>query len=179
MNNPLTLLLATVCLLVGHTVLAEEFLSQQAFLEQAFEHQPATSQTLWLKPEQKQAIEAILAHPYKGLRVRYWQSADQANHRSAWILEEIGKEQPITVGIVIDELQIRSVSILAFRESRGWEVKYPFFTDQFVGQQLNNDQQLSQSVDGITGATLSVRAVTAVARVALYLAGQRQTASIH
>ncbi len=68
--------------------------------------------------------------------------------------------------------RIERVEVLAFRESRGWEIRYPFFTSQFSGLTLAPDGYLSQSVDGITGATLSVRAVERVARLALWLDAQ-------
>ena len=67
------------------------------------------------------------------------------------------------------------VRVLEFRETRGWEVRYPFFTDQFSGAHLSNgqrDAQLDQQIDGITGATLSVRAVTRAVQAALYLSAQ-------
>ena len=62
--------------------------------------------------------------------------------------------------------------VLAFRESRGWEIRYPFFTEQFSGLTLADDGYLSGPVDGITGATLSVRATEKVARLALWLDAQ-------
>ena len=48
-------------------------------------------------------------------------------------------------------------------------MRYPFFTDQFVAARLQSDERLDRSIDGITGATLSVGAVTRIARVALVL----------
>ena len=69
----------------------------------------------------------------------------------------------------MDEGAIDNVQILEFRESRGWEVKYPFFTDQFADARLGPDTRLDRRVDGITGATMSVNAVTRIARVALLL----------
>jgi len=97
--------------------------------------------------------------------VRYW-SRDE---RTAWILEEIGKTEPITTGIVVDKGAIARISVLIYRESRGWEVRYPFFTDQFKGATLNSTHELDRNIDGISGATLSVRALTRLARVALLL----------
>ncbi|WP_373098012.1 FMN-binding protein, partial [Zhongshania sp.] len=101
--------------------------------------------------------------------------------KTAWILEEIGKEMPITIGVVVDldsadgkSLAVSRVDILAFRESRGWEVRHDFFTEQFKGAVLVRDDILSQHIDGITGATLSVRAVKQVARIALLLADEVQ-----
>ena len=48
----------------------------------------------------------------------------------------------------------------------------PFFTEQFSGLTLADDGYLSAPVDGITGATLSVRATEKVARLALWLDAQ-------
>jgi len=102
------------------------------------------------------------------LRVRYWYKGE----RSAWILEEIGKEEPITAGIVIDKGKIERVEVLIFRESRGWEVRHDFFTEQFEGAKLRKDGELNRAIDNITGATLSVRALTKLARLALYFHNQ-------
>ena len=86
-----------------------------------------------------------------------------------WILEETGKEQPITTGLVVEGQALADVRVLVYRESHGWEVKYPAFTDQFRGLKLTNDHLLTARIDGISGATLSVRALTKLARVALLL----------
>jgi hypothetical protein len=99
------------------------------------------------------------------VRVRYW----ARGARTAWILEEIGKTQPITTGIVVDQGAIARIAVLVYRESHGWEVRYPFFTTQFKGATLSGTHQLDRSIDGISGATLSVRALTRLARVALLL----------
>jgi hypothetical protein len=74
----------------------------------------------------------------------------------------------------VNENALESIRVLAFRESRGWEVRYPFFTDQFSGIQLTPDRQLDRTVDGISGATLSVRALKKLARLALYLHQQTE-----
>ena len=110
-------------------------------------------------------MEHILGHAPSGMRVRYWQDQE----RTTWILDEIGKELPITTGIVIDHNGIERVRVLIFRESRGWEVRHDFFTDQFRGARMNNKGDLDRNIDGISGATLSVRAVEKLARVALLL----------
>jgi len=137
----------------------------EAFLEEVFDGTVPEPAVVWLTGARKQAIESILGHPYSSLRVRYW----LADARSAWILEEIGKDQPITVGMVINNGQIERVKVLVFRESRGWEIRHPFFTDQFRQADLDADLQLDRQIDGISGATLSVRAVKKIARMALFL----------
>ena len=136
-----------------------------AFIAEVFGDNVPKAEVLWLNKDLKNTIADILDHSYKGLRVRYWRQ----NSRTAWILDEIGKDKPITTGIVIKDDRIERVRVLIFRESRGWEVRHTFFTDQFVNAGLKKDTQLDQTIDNISGATLSVRAVTKLARIALLL----------
>jgi uncharacterized protein with FMN-binding domain len=85
------------------------------------------------------------------------------------VLEEVGKELPITVGVVVDNSYIKSLRVLTYRENRGGEVATPAFTDQFMDVALEDNGTLDASIDGISGATLSVRALTRLAGVALFL----------
>ena len=150
-------------LLLSSVTHAEQYMTQEAFLSEVFGESVPKSDTLWLNDALKHTAKAVLSHDYAGLRVRYWREGN----RTAWVLKEIGKERPITIGVVIKGDAIERVAILEFLESRGWEVKYPYFTEQFDGVALQESYQLNRSVDGITGATLSVRAVTKVARLCL------------
>jgi hypothetical protein len=159
----LLILLQTVTVFAG-----DDYPSQEEFLREAFNGATPETAVIWLKGSIKDTAAEILGHPYPGLRIRYWGEAG----RTAWILEEIGKVKPITVGLVIDDAGLDKIRVLAFRESRGWEVRYPFFTDQFTGIGLNDDNELNRSIDGISGATLSVRALEKLARLALYLHAQ-------
>ena len=140
------------------------YLTDQDFLSETFNNEIPKSKVIWMKGELRQSVADILGHSYAGLRIRYWQD----ENRSAWILEEIGKTEPITFGIVISEDKVERVKVLAFRESRGDEIRHPAFTQQFKQVTLD-DNQLDRHIDGISGATLSVRAMTKVVRLALYL----------
>jgi len=124
---------------------------------------PATS-VLNVAGDVKSRAKSIMAHSFSESRVRYWKQGN----RSVWILEEIGKTQPITTGLFVENGRIKSVEILIYRESHGWEVSKPFFTKQFSSASLKNGDRLSAEVKNIAGATLSVRAVTKLARLALY-----------
>ena len=152
---------------VGANSQHTEYQSQQDYIQERLQHLPK-AKVYWLNAEDKATIESILAHPYAKLRVRYWQAGQQ----SIWILEEIGKEMPITVGIHVNQSAIANIRVLTYRESRGDEVRHDFFTDQFNQARLSADNQLDKHIDGITGATLSVRALTKLARIALYLSEQ-------
>ncbi len=147
---------------------AEVYKKPETFLQEAFNQQVPEPGLVWLVGDTGKKVEAILGHPPDALRERYW--AKQG--RSAWILEEVGKSRPITVGVVIRKHRIERLDVLIYRESRGWEVRYPVFTDQFRQASLAENGKLDVTIDGITGATLSVNALTRLARVALYLDSQ-------
>jgi len=138
--------------------------TDQDFLTEVFNNSVPKSKVVWMKADLASTVAELLGHKYAGLRIRYWRN----EQRSAWILEEIGKEKPITFGIVVAEGKIENIKVLAFRESRGGEIRHPAFTQQFKLVQLD-DMQLDRNIDGVSGATLSVRAMTVVARLALYL----------
>ncbi len=139
--------------------LAQQFISQST-------NPQLQKQYLWLTPQIQAQIQAILGHRYPKIRLPYWQH--QNKNTFIWVLEEKGKDLPITVGIVIKDQKIDQLRILKFRESRGWEVKYPSFTQQFNHAQIKQNQ-LSKQIDGISGATLSVNAVKKLAKLALIL----------
>ena len=144
---------------------AEEYLSMEQFLTQVFGESVPAAQKMWVSKEQREVATEQFGLGRPSMRVRYWLEGD----RSAWILQEIGKEKPITIGVGLRAGQVETVRILAFRESRGWEVKYPYFTEQFTGATIDAEQRLDRRIDGITGATMSVDAVQKVVRWALYL----------
>lgn len=127
---------------------------------------PVSWQTLWVSKTLREDLSRILGRSFAGLRIRYL-GHDQ---RTAWIFEEIGKELPITVGVTVGHKGIEDVTILEYRETRGGEVRYPFFTEQFIGASLTDAsaRTLDTDIDGITGATLSVRALNKIARMALF-----------
>lgn len=156
------------CLLLGATpplAARGTYQTPEDFVAEAFGGEPPPAEKLWLRGDLKSTIEQILGRPYGKLRLTYWLKAD----RSAWILEEIGKEELITTGFVVGSGGIERVRVLIFRESRGFEVRYPAFTRQFEGAHLATDSKLDRHIDGISGATLSVAALTKLARLALLL----------
>ncbi len=136
----------------------------EQFITQALGEIPK-AKVLWLKKEDKALIADILSHQFNRLRIRYWKLADN----TVWVLDEIGKEKPITIGVHIKNKQIITLKVLTFRESRGDEVRHEFFTKQFNLAKLTDDNRLTHHIDGITGATLSVRALTKTARLSLWL----------
>ena len=153
-----------------HAVAGSPYQSPEEFLGEVFAGEPPSPGVVWLRGEVKETVGAILGHAYPGIRIRYWGE----DRRTAWILEEVGKTKPITVGLVVNNNGLESIRVLAFRESRGWEVRYPFFTKQFTGIGLTANKELDRHIDGISGATLSVRALKKLTRMALFLHQQTE-----
>jgi hypothetical protein len=149
--------------LVSPVLFAAEIVHQAPaeFLEEQLpDCRPAA---LWLDRALRAEAEALLERPYAGARVRYCEQ----DGRTAWILDEIGKTEPITTGIVIDGGRVEQVRVLVFRESRGGEVHRDAFTRQFRRATLDEHHRLDRTIDGITGATLSVWALNRQVRLAL------------
>lgn len=139
--------------------------TQTEFLARAFSDSQPQPKVAWLSGERKSTVQQLLGHDYPALRLRYWCQ----NERSAWVLEELGKDLPITVGIIVDKDYIKSLRVLTYRENRGGEVATPSFTDQFNHRTLQENGTLDTKIDGISGATLSVKALTRLATIALFL----------
>lgn len=158
------------CLLPFSVLGKGVYMTPEAFLAESFSPAQPQIESLWLTDDIRDGAKQILNHAYPGLRIRYWHASEGASQRTAWIMNEVGKTRPITIGITIVGDQIERVRILEFRESRGAEVRMGFFTRQFVGLSLlPPKRQLSENIDGISGATLSVKAVKKTARFALFL----------
>lgn len=136
---------------------------QNNYLENVFGDTVPASKTLWLKGDLKKQVAGILQHTPGFLRARYW--SDGTTY--VWVLDETGKTQAITFAVRVAADHIEGFQVLAFRESRGWEIKHDFYTEQFIGAGVNDDLTLNKPIDGITGATLSVRASKKVAQIAL------------
>lgn len=126
---------------------------------------PPKPEVVWLTPALQARIQETLGHPYRQARLRYW----RANDTVAWILDEIGKEFPITAGFVVRDGKLQDARVLIYRESRGGEIQQSSFLRQFDGAALADDRHLTQRIDGITGATMSVDAMQRMAKTALLL----------
>lgn len=162
--RPLLLLALLLCSAVSVQARGT-YQTAEDFIKEAFAGEIPPAQRLWLSGELGVTYREVMQEQPPQLRLRYWRDGP----RTAWILQAIGKEHPITAGFVIEKGKLKRTRVLVFRESRGWEIRYPFFTRQFRNAGLDGQQRLDVSIDAITGATLSVRAMRNMARMALLL----------
>ena len=166
LSAPLVLMLLLLSIWAPARADDQVYESPEQFLQEAFPDHVPKPAVLWLTQPIQNDLKAILGHPPSQLRERYWTDGQ----KTAWILEEIGKEEPITAGFVIGpDGRIQMSRVLIYRESRGMEVRYPAFLRQFKGIGLTPKRFLDRDIDGISGATLSVRAMQNMARAALYM----------
>lgn len=87
--------------------------------------------------------------------------------------EEIGLYKPITFLVKVGtDHKVDAVHVMVYRESRGGEVRRRRFLTQYDGKSVRNPIRINRDIIGITGATLSVRAMNAGVKKALAVVGQ-------
>lgn len=143
----------------------DTYYTQQQIQADVFGGEAISSGVIWLTPERKQAIYEVTGQSLTQARIRFQEGAG----RRLWVLSEIGKEKPITFAVITATGEIERMEVMVFREVRGDEIRLPQYTAQYQGQVLTADGDLSQPVDGISGATYSVRSMKKVAKLALLL----------
>jgi Na+-translocating ferredoxin:NAD+ oxidoreductase RnfG subunit len=79
-----------------------------------------------------------------------------------------GKDQPITFLVATDTAdRLRDIDILVYREPYGGEVAYDAWRRQFRGKSVDDQLEVGRDIRSISGATISVNAVTLGVRRAL------------
>ena len=113
----------------------------------------------WLTDEQRDAIGKICHQTIDEKRITFYVGKKNGQAMGAMVIDHIiGKSFPITFMVVLNpDGTVRAVEIMIYREPRGWEVRYKSFLRQFSGRNAASD---FREINSITGATLSVRAVT-------------------
>jgi hypothetical protein len=127
------------------------------------------------EPAQREAVQSRLgwAVPEEEF---VFHRATQGGRDLGWalVLEEKGRFKPITFLVhVAPDLSVSSVIVMVYRESRGDAVRRPRFLKQFEGRAVADPLRLNRDVVGISGATLSSRALAAGVRKALVLTDAR------
>ncbi|MEE9431778.1 MAG: FMN-binding protein [Melioribacteraceae bacterium] len=78
------------------------------------------------------------------------------------ILDNVkGKVKPITFLVLFkNDLTVSSVEIVKYREEHGGEVENKSWLSQFSNKSFQSPLKLDEDIDGISGATISVKAIT-------------------
>ena len=94
--------------------------------------------------------------------VYFWQVFENDSLAGIAMLDNVyGKSMPITFLTLFDHSgEIISVRIVKYRESIGGEVESSYWLGQFVGKTGDDEFKVGQEIDAISGATISVHAIT-------------------
>lgn len=136
------------------------YLTKKEALEIAFPGADAIDkERKWLTDEQKTAIAKLSLLEISENRFNFYVGKKDGKPMGYMLIDHIvGKSFPITFMTVLNvDGTVRDVEILVYREPRGWEVRFPSFMSQFFGMNAGSD---FRDINSITGATLSVRAIT-------------------
>ncbi|PCI51838.1 MAG: FMN-binding protein [Alphaproteobacteria bacterium] len=143
----------------------ENYLKAEDYISAALGRQPEKPGIIWITKDIKPHIRKILRKKVFPLRYRYYRHGN----RTVWILNVVGRTMPITTGITIEDSKIIDLTVLTYRESRGSEIRFPAYSNQFNNVELDEKLRLSKPINGISGATMSTNAMKKASRLALYL----------
>lgn len=88
----------------------------------------------------------------------------------AIIQHTIGKHKPMSYMVGVDpDGEVMNVEVLVYRESRGAEVRKKRFNYQYQGKDVYDPIRINRDVINISGATMSVRSMSAGVKRALVL----------
>lgn len=80
----------------------------------------------------------------------------------AFVQNTIGKHKPMTYMVGVDaQGLVSNVELLVFREARGSEVRTKRFNVQYEGKSVLDPVRINKDIINISGATMSVRSMTA------------------
>lgn len=84
--------------------------------------------------------------------------------------EEMGKHGPIKLAVGLDSRgTVRDLAVMQYQEVRGRPVREDAYLRQYIGKNAESPLKLGEDIRGLTGATFSSRAVTAVTKRAAVL----------
>lgn len=111
---------------------------------------------------QKEKIRSTWDYSPPGkVTVYFGRDAEEALKAACVVVHQQGKEGPMRVAVgVRPDGKVLRVIILSYEEERGKPVAEIAFLRQFEGKDASSALELGKEVDGISGATLSSRAVT-------------------
>jgi thiamine biosynthesis lipoprotein len=159
----LTLALVACLSAVAVPAPSEVFLTEEQALHLAFPDADRVERVLVaLTAAEREAIGAKIA-PREAPRTfrRFVGRKGDEILGYAVIDDALGKSEPITYMVAVDpSLHVRRVEILAYRESRGGEVRQDGWRSQFQGKDSASPLRVGSDIRNVAGATISCRSVT-------------------
>jgi Na+-translocating ferredoxin:NAD+ oxidoreductase RnfG subunit len=143
---------------------AEVYLTEEDALKLMFpQSERIRKEVLKLSSEKKLQIEERIGwkFPEESFEVYVGETGTQINGY-ALVQNTIGKHKPMTYMVGVDSTgHVLNVELLVFREARGSEVRTKRFNVQYEGKTASDPVRLNKDIINISGATMSVRSMTA------------------
>ena len=144
---------------------AKVLVTPEEAVREAFAGAPAEKHTDYLDAAQTAAIAKLAGSPPSSrIIISYRASKDGRPLGTAYLETHIVRTLPESILVVLDpQGRISKVEILSFDEPDQYRPK-PRWMEQFAGRTLDPELSLSKGIRGVTGATLSSRAITEAVR---------------
>lgn len=144
--------------------MAEVFLSEEEAVKLMFPKSERIKKDILRVPtDKKMAIEERIGwkFPEDAFEVFIGETGTQVDGY-ALVQNTIGKHKPMTYMVGVDAHgRVSNVELLVFREARGSEVRTKRFNAQYEGKTVLDPVRINKDIINISGATMSVRSMTA------------------
>jgi hypothetical protein len=165
MKRRVVALLAGALMLPGAPVRADVILTEKAALERAFPGQQPARRTLYLTAEQTAAVQKAARSRMPSAVVTVWEArAGDAVTGRAYLDTHVVRTMPETVMAVVDPAGgLRMALVLQFGEPPDYLPRERWLTT-LSGKALDDELWPGRGVHRVTGATLTVQALTEAVR---------------
>ena len=140
------------------------YLTEEQALKKAFPDADTLWSEVWTPtPIERRRIERRLGWRLEEPNFTIFQATKDGQHRGyAVVANQIGLYKPITFIVKVkSDHRVGGVWVMVYRESRGGQVKRQRFLTQYKNKDVDHHIRLNRDIIGISGATLSVRALNA------------------
>jgi hypothetical protein len=145
-------------------MMAEVYLTEEEALKLMFPKSERIKKDFLRVPSDKKVVieERIgWKFPEEAFEVYIGETGTQVDGYAV-VQNTIGKHKPMTYMVGVDARgRISNVELLVFREARGSEVRTKRFNVQYEGKTVLDPVRINKDILNISGATMSVRSMTA------------------
>lgn len=158
-------LLSSASLYAGELVSLKDYLKKELASSAKM-----TKEVFKLTVEQKKALTALAPQADENeFTFYYGKSTSGSLEKACTVVPQQGKEGPMTIGVCFEPSGlVSSVTMLFFEEDHGKKVSEQSFLKQFKGKKVSDTFQVGKDVDGVSGATVSSKAVAESLRKSSY-----------
>ena len=115
-----------------------------------------------LDKQMKKQVENQVKQRFYRDKLYYWTiSQDDTTIAYAFLDNVIGKSMPITFLVILNiDGKIINSNVIKYREAYGGEVGNIRWLKQFINRNKNSRYNVGKDINGISGATISVKSIT-------------------